>query len=232
MRLGEAAEVPLLRPVRGKPSIKLESSCTCCVHTVKHPNGSVVADITSLHSHWINVTDLRSSSLSPDTHSFVASLLSIGLGDKAIMRLVQADIFKWDRRDEFDDVVSRDSLLSAQDIRNIKRLNSPQLHSCDTTSFDMMVRALMLEDDSPVLFYKSPGEPARNGLEAEDWCLVISTVWMRGQLAKHVNSCALSVSVAFSRAFCYFLEQDTQCCFRFLATQKTIAHPSRFLHFG
>jgi hypothetical protein len=193
-RRGEVAADPVIRSLRGKPTIKLEAACTCTVRTCKHVDGSVRAEITGLHTHWRSATELRNSRLSPDTNSFVASMLAIGLGDKAIMRLVQADVFKWERRDDCDTAVSRDSLLSTQDIRNIRRLNSPQLHSCDTTSFDMMVRVLILEENSPILYYKSPGEPARDGLDEDDWCLVISTAWMQEQLAQNVS---LSLSSVF-----------------------------------
>jgi hypothetical protein len=194
-RRGEVAADPVIRPLRGKPTIKLEAACTCAVRTCKHFDGSVRAEIIGLHTHWRSATELRNSRLSPETNSFVASMLAIGLGDKAIMRLVQADIFNWERRDDCDTAVSRDSLLSTQDIRNIRRLNSPQLHSCDTTSFDMMVRALILEENSPILYYKSPGEPGRDGLDEDDWCLVISTVWMQDQLAHNVSLSLFSVSL-------------------------------------
>lgn len=116
----------------------------------------------------------------------MSGLVAVGLGDKAIMRLVQGDLLKWDRRDDFDRVASRDTLLSKQDIRNARRLNSKQLHADDTTSFDLMVRALIAIEDSPVIFYKAPGESARHGLEEDDWCLVLSSLWMRDQLKENV----------------------------------------------
>jgi hypothetical protein len=186
-RGGVPAPPPCSRPDRGKLSVKLETFCTCCVRvTTSVLRSTVTARVSTLHTHWVSPSDLSSSALSQATRDLVSGLVAVGLGDKAIMRLVQGDLLKWDRRDDFDRVASRDTLLSKQDIRNARRLNSKQLHADDTTSFDLMVRALIAIEDSPVIFYKAPGESARHGLEEDDWCLVLSSLWMRDQLKENV----------------------------------------------
>jgi hypothetical protein len=113
-RRGHSAPAPEVRPARGKPSIKGQSACTCTVKTTTYADASVLVSVTSLHTHWRGVNDLRNSSLSSDTKSFVANLVSIGLSDKAIMRLNQANVLTWERRDDFDISVTRDILLTRQ----------------------------------------------------------------------------------------------------------------------
>jgi hypothetical protein len=113
-RRGSSALAPVVRPDRGKPSTKCQSACTCTVQTITHDDASVFVSVICLHTHWRGANDLRNSSVSPDTKSFVANLVSIGLSDKSIMRLNQADVLTWERRDEFDSCVTRDILLTQQ----------------------------------------------------------------------------------------------------------------------
>jgi hypothetical protein len=176
-----------MRTNRGKPSVKLDSYCICTLTTHEFTvDGSVTASVFPVHNHWIAPRDLRNASLSAGTRALLSSLVSIGLDDNAIMRMVQTDVLEWQHRNDFDQSVTRDNLVSKQDIRNAKRVHTHQHHSCDTTSFDMMVRELLMHDDGPVLFYKGPGEPARNGLAIHEWCLVLATQFMLQQLEENV----------------------------------------------
>jgi hypothetical protein len=157
-RRGESTlGAPLQRDIRSKPSIKLKQYCTCLIEECQRSDGSVLVNWTPLHNHWVSPTDLRSMPLSADTRAFVSTLINLGMTDKAILRVVQADVFRWENRDQFDQVVTRDLLLTMQDLRNAKRLQSRQMDADDTLSFDRMIRLLMLQNNSPVIFYKSPG---------------------------------------------------------------------------
>jgi hypothetical protein len=102
------------RTNRSKPSMKLDHYCTCSIEECERPDGSMLVHVASFHNHWLSPTDLRSTPLSTDTRSFVATLIHLGLTDKAILRAVQADVFRWENRDEFDEVVTRDLLLTMQ----------------------------------------------------------------------------------------------------------------------
>jgi hypothetical protein len=149
------------RPNRSKPSIKLETHCVCTLDILVSSEDVVTCRAFPLHNHWVSPSDLRSRRLSAETRSFVNNLSAMGLSDNAIISMVRGDVLSWENRDEFDTACTRDILLTKQDIRNVKRLQSQQLDPCDTTSFEMMVRRLQAQEDGPVRFFKGPGEPAR-----------------------------------------------------------------------
>jgi hypothetical protein len=194
------------RPNRSIPTIKLGTQCVCTLETTISPDGIVTCCAYPLHNHWVSPSDLRSRQLSAETRTFVSSLSAMGLSDNAIIAMVRGDVLSWENRNEFDSACTRDTLLTKQDIRNVKRLQFQQLDPCDTTSFEMMIRRLQAQEDGPVRFYKGPGQPARfffhmlsadrsdphlcvgrDGLKSEEWCLVLSTRFMLDELERNVS---------------------------------------------
>jgi len=101
-----------------------------------------------------------------------------------------------DQRAAFDQRVQRKHFISRQDVRNVRReqlLKTVMRHADDSTSLHLFVHELLLEQPSPVLFYKPVGEEDKKyNVPQNELLLVIATEFQIRLFERNVSSASQS----------------------------------------
>ena len=164
---------------KAQGSCKTGSSCTA--HIKDLTTGEVTVQYCSTHnSHSISLGHLR---IPDDTRMKIASKLYQGV---LIERILD------DIRDSVDAGISREHLVTRQDVRNIKvqyNIDGIRRHKDDPASVNAWVEEMTSLPYNPVLFYKSQGTPDPNGnLADNDFVLVIQTEFQRDMFRRFGNN--------------------------------------------
>ena len=170
------------RQTKAQGSFRTGNSCTAHIKAVRDlTTGEVMVQYCSTHnSHSIS---LGHSRIPSDTRMKIASKLHQGVSIERILD---------DIRDNIDDSISCEHLVTRQDIRNIKtqyNVDGISRHKDNPISVNAWVEEMMSLPYNPVLFYKPQGTTDPNGnLADNDFLLVIQTEFMRDMFSRFGNN--------------------------------------------
>ena len=156
--------------------------------------GEVAVQYCSTHnSHSISLGHLRIPS---DTRLKIASKLYQGVSIENVLD---------DIRDKVDTSISREHLVTRQDIRNIKRqynIGGISRHKDDPISVNAWVKEMTSLPYNPVLLYKPQGTPDPDGHLADTgFILAIQTEFQRDTLSKFGNNAVCMDSTHGTNAY-------------------------------
>ena len=170
------------RQTKAQGTCKTGSSCTAHIKAICDlTTGEVTVWYCATHnSHSINLGHLRIPS---DTRMRITSKLHQGVSVERILD---------DIRDNIDTNISREHLVTRQDIRNIKtqyNVDSISRHKDDPISVNAWVEEMTSLPYNPVLHYNSQGAPDPDCRLADtDFLLVIQTEFQRDMFIKFGNN--------------------------------------------
>lgn len=174
----------------GKRLIKAQGSSKCgqlCTSNIK-VREDVVSGITEVEfcsSHCNHEQEIAHLAIPDDVRMMISSKLSLGVKEEQIIDYIRSGCIQ-----ESDEIISREHLITKQDILNIKKklnLGSVQKHANDHTSVCAWVRSMKY---NPVPYFKPQGSmnDGENDLTESDFLLVIQTEFQRDLLLEHGNS--------------------------------------------
>ena len=123
--------------------------------------------------------------ISEDLRKNIASKLQEGVSEKKILDGI---------RNNIHDDISREHLVTLQDIQNICRqynIDGIQHHSSDHQSVKIWIEEMLSQIYNPVLLHKVQGEEPcieMENLKKEDMLLVIQTEFQRDMMVKFGNN--------------------------------------------
>jgi hypothetical protein len=183
----------LKRPLRSKPPRPTGWSCLSRIVKTTRPDGTISAHFIPVHtSHSISsFQSIARQHLTQSAKHSISHMLAAGQSTPKIIRNIQGPTVSRLHRNHFDATVHRDQFVNWQDVTNLRDLqHGLRKHLNDTYSLHLWVTQLMLEGaDSPVLYYKPPGQldPNYPDVPIEALLLVLATVAMLDSLIRNVT---------------------------------------------
>jgi hypothetical protein len=182
------------RPLRSKPSVRLGSHCLSQIQKTTHEDGTIMVLFIPVHtSHSIDpFISIHRQSLSSTTKTAMRTMIEAGQSTTTILNEVRGAAISRLHRDRFDAVVHRDHFVTRQDMTNLCTLDLERglrKHLDDTFSLHLWVTQLMLEPDSPVVYYKPPGvhDPLYPDVPTNGLLLVLATTFMLDTIEANVT---------------------------------------------
>jgi hypothetical protein len=184
----------LQRPLRSKPSRRLDTHCLSRILKTTYDDGSITVIYTPVHSHSISPYEsIHRQQLSSTAKQAVRTMIAAGQSTPRIIRMIQGDAVSRRHRDRSDAAVHRDHFITTQDVANLRTLDlehGVRRHLDDMFSLHLLVMELIAEPESPVLYYKPPGkfDPTYPDLPTDELLLVLATVAMLDSIVSNVPS--------------------------------------------
>ena len=174
-----------MRHSKGQGSCKIGERCIAHMKAIKDTDtGEVVVHYCSTHhNHEVRMGHLRIQGV---TRMKIAAQLQQGVSMQRIMD---------DVRDNTSSGITREHLLTKQDIHNIKNLYNIEgvmRHANDHTSVCAWVKELQALPYNPILVFKPQGEQQSDDMDdvgKNDFLLGIQTQFQRDMLIKYGEMC-------------------------------------------
>ena len=178
---------------KGQRIIKVQGSCksgkNCLAHIKVSDNGTglVKVEYYNSHNHEVLLGHLR---IAHNTRGKIASQLEQGIPAEKIMDMI---------RDSIPDGITREHIITKQDIRNVQNQYNIQgisRHANDLTSVMAWVEECKRSPHNPVLFFKPQGKQQEEDMDDmgdNDFLLVLQTQFQLDMLKANGHKCICMV---------------------------------------